>query len=262
MTMLAGEARLPYNRPPLSKGLLRGSVEPDAVFVAPAETYDEVEIDVRLDASVTTVDPRARTVTLASGEEVGYERLVLATGSTPRRLGIPGEGLPGVFSYRTLDDALGVQDAARTAGRALIVGAGFIGMETAASLRTLGLGVTVIEPGERLFAALAHPELSSALAQLYRDRGVEVVLGDALTELARRRSPQATRRPSVDVASRPTSRSSASASSRQHGTSPTRVSPSTAARSWSTNTCARAIQTSSRSATSRASTTRSPVAGT
>ncbi len=183
VTMLAGEARLPYNRPPLSKGLLRGSVEPDAVFVAPAETYDEVEIDVRLDASVTTVDPRARTVTLASGEEVGYERLVLATGSTPRRLGIPGEGLPGVFSYRTLDDALGVQDAARTAGRALIVGAGFIGMETAASLRTLGLGVTVIEPGERLFAALAHPELSSALAQLYRDRGVEVVLGDALTEL-------------------------------------------------------------------------------
>ena len=108
---------------------------------------------------------------------------MLATGSTPRRLGIPGEGLEGVFTYRTLDDALGVRDAARTAGRALIVGAGFIGMETAASLRTLGLGVTVIEPGERLFAALAHPELSSALAQLYRDRGVELVLGDAVTEL-------------------------------------------------------------------------------
>ena len=125
MTMLAGEARLPYNRPPLSKGLLRGSVEPDAVFVAPAETYDEVEIDVRLDASVTTVDPRARTVTLASGEEVGYERLVLATGSTPRRLGIPGEGLPGRLQLsHPRRRARRARTPPRTAGRALIVGKG------------------------------------------------------------------------------------------------------------------------------------------
>ena len=132
---------------------------------------------------MTAVDPSAGTVTVADGEEVGYDRLVLATGSTPRRLGISGEGLEGVFSYRTLDNALAVRAAANPTGRVLIVGAGFIGMETAASLRSLGLEVTVIEPGDRLFAALAHPELSSALERLYRERGVELVLGDVVTEL-------------------------------------------------------------------------------
>ena len=135
VTMLSAEARLPYNRPPLSKGLLRGTIEPDAVFVEPSTAYDELGVDVRLGASTTTVDPGAGTVRLAGGEEVAYDRLVLASGSAPRRLGIPGEDLSGVFSYRTLDDALGVREAAQTAGRVLVVGAGFIGMETAASLR-------------------------------------------------------------------------------------------------------------------------------
>ena len=183
VTMLSAEASLPYNRPPLSKGLLRGTIEPDAVLVDPAAAYAELEIDIRLEAPVVAVDPSAGKVVLADGEELGYDRLVLATGSTPRRLGIPGEDLEGVFSYRTLDDALGVRAAAGAAGRVLIVGAGFIGMETAASLRSLGLEVTVIEPGERLFAALGHPGLSTSLEQLYRDRGVELVLGDVVTEL-------------------------------------------------------------------------------
>ena len=171
------------NRPPLSKGLLRGTIEPDAVLVDPTAAYAELEIDLRLEARVVAVDPSAGKVVLADGEELGYDRLVLATGSTPRRLGIPGEDLEGVFSYRTLDDALGVRAAAGAAGRVLIVGAGFIGMETAASLRSLGLEVTVIEPGERLFAALGHPGLSTSLEQLYRDRGVEILLGDVVTEL-------------------------------------------------------------------------------
>ena len=183
VTMLSAEARLPYNRPPLSKGLLRGTIEPETVLVDPAAAYAELEIGIRLEAPVVAVDPIAGNVVLADGEELGYDRLVLATGSTPRRLGIPGEALEGVFSYRTLDDALGVREAARTAGRVLIVGAGFIGMETAASLRSLGLEVTVIEPGDRLFAALGNPELSTSLEQLYRDRGVELLLGDVVTEL-------------------------------------------------------------------------------
>lgn len=183
VTMLSAEASLPYNRPPLSKGLLRGTIEPEAVLVDPATAYAELEIDIRLEAPVAAVDQSAATVVLDDGEELGYDRLVLATGSTPRRLGVPGEALEGVFSYRTLDDALGVREAARTAGRVLVVGAGFIGMETAASLRSNGLDVTVIEPGQRLFAALGHPELSTSLEQLYRDRGVELVLGDVVTEL-------------------------------------------------------------------------------
>src|SRR4051794_9694058 len=154
MTMLSAEAHLPYNRPPLSKSLLRGTVEPDAVVVEPATAYAELDVDVRLDASVTGVDTSTSTVRLAGGEAVGYDRLVLAGGSAPRKLGVPGDPLEGVSSYRPLDDALRVRDAARWAERALVVGAGFIGMETAASLRSLGLDVTVVEPGDRLFTAL------------------------------------------------------------------------------------------------------------
>jgi len=181
VTMLSAEAHLPYNRPPLSKSLLRGTVEPDAVVVEPATAYAELDVDVRLGASVTGVDTSTSTVRLAGGEAVGYDRLVLASGSAPRKLGVPGDHLEGVSSYRTLDDALRVRDAARSAERALVVGAGFIGMETAASLRSLGLDVTVVEPGDRLFTALGSPELSSVLARLYRDRGVEIVLGDAVS---------------------------------------------------------------------------------
>ena len=91
VSMLSAEASLPYNRPPLSKGLLRGTIEPDAVLVDPTAAYAELEIDIRLEARVVAVDPSAGKVVLADGEELGYDRLVLATGSTPRRLGIPGE---------------------------------------------------------------------------------------------------------------------------------------------------------------------------
>ena len=181
LTMLSAETQLPYNRPPLSKGFLRGTIAIEDVFAEPATAYRELDVDVRLGASVKTVDTKARLVVTAAGTTLGYARLVLASGSLPRRLDIPGEGLEGVHTYRTLDDALAVREAATTARSAVVVGAGFIGMETAASLRTLGLEVTVIEPAEGLYARLANPELSRALARLYRDRGVEVILGDVPT---------------------------------------------------------------------------------
>src|SRR5690349_21281976 len=93
VTILSAEAHLPYNRPPLSKGLLRGAIEPEAVTVEPAAAYGELGIDVRLGMSVTAVEAEAGIVSLAGGEEIAYDQLVLATGSAPRRLGIPGERL-------------------------------------------------------------------------------------------------------------------------------------------------------------------------
>ena len=150
-------------------------MEPDAA-------YADLDVDVHLGSAVTSVDTHTTRVLLADGTDVDYTRLVLASGSAPRRLGAPGEQLEGISSYRTLDDALRVREAAASAGRAVIIGAGFIGMETAASLRTLGLDVTLIEPGDRLFAALGSPELSRSLEALYRERGVEVMLGNAVTE--------------------------------------------------------------------------------
>src|SRR4051794_3298788 len=98
VTILSAEARLPYHRPPLSKGLLRGTVEPDGVLVEPAAAYDELDVDVRLGARVTEVNPNRRKVVLADGETLGYDRLVLASGSTPRQLRVPGEDLAGGFS--------------------------------------------------------------------------------------------------------------------------------------------------------------------
>jgi NTE family protein len=111
-----------------------------------------------------------------------YDRLVLASGSMPRPLDVPGEDLRSVHTFRTLDDAESVRHAAESADRALVVGAGFIGMETSASLRRRGLEVTLIEPGDFLFAALRNPAVSAELVRLYRDRGITVLLGDSVVE--------------------------------------------------------------------------------
>ena len=182
VTVLSAEPALPYNRPPLSKGFLRGELDADAVFVEQAAAYTELDVEVRLGTTVTGVDTGRRSVTIADGTDVGYGRLVLATGAFPRPLGVAGERLAGVHSFRTLADAEAVRAAAATAESALVVGAGFIGMETAASLRRRGLAVTLVEPADGLFAALRAPVVSRSLERLYRDHGVNVLLGDSIAE--------------------------------------------------------------------------------
>jgi NADPH-dependent 2,4-dienoyl-CoA reductase/sulfur reductase-like enzyme len=183
LTVISADGDPPYNRPPLSKAFLRGEVEADAVFVEPPGAYAGLRVDLRLGSTVAGVDPRRRAVTLADGETLGYERLVLATGALPRTLGAPGEDLEGVHTFRTLADARAVREAATSAERALVVGGGFIGMETAASLRRRGLEVTQIDRAGGLFAALQAPALSRSLERLYRERGIELILGDTVAEL-------------------------------------------------------------------------------
>ena len=178
VTILALEAEPPYNRPPLSKGYLRGEMEADDTLVQPRADYAAADIALRSGAEATAVDTAARTVTLAGGEQVAYDRLVLASGSLPRALGIPGEELAGVHGYRTLDDARAVRAAAEAGARALVVGGGFIGMETTASLRRRGLEVTQIDVADHLYASLQAPPLSASLERLYRAKGVDVILGD------------------------------------------------------------------------------------
>ena len=182
VTMLSADTDPPYNRPPLSKGFLRGEMEADAVFVEPEGTYAELDIDLRLGCTVTGVEPGERTVSLAGGGSLPYDRLVLASGSLPRALGTPGETLEGVHTYRTLRNASDVRAAAESASSALVVGGGFIGMETTASLRRRGLAVTQVDLADDLYASLQAPELSKSLERLYRERGVEVILGDVVAE--------------------------------------------------------------------------------
>jgi 3-phenylpropionate/trans-cinnamate dioxygenase ferredoxin reductase subunit len=182
VTILARESDPPYNRPPLSKGFLRGELEADDTLVQPEAAYEAAGIDLRLGAEVTGVDTSAHTVALADGSSAPYDRLVLASGSLPRALGLPGEQLAGVHTYRTLADAQAVRSAAEPGTKALVIGGGFIGMETTASLRRRGLEVTQIDVGDHLYASLQAPQLSLSLERLYRERGVELVLGDQVEE--------------------------------------------------------------------------------
>jgi NADPH-dependent 2,4-dienoyl-CoA reductase/sulfur reductase-like enzyme len=184
VTIISSDDRPPYNRPPLSKGFLRGDIEDEQqTFVEPLEFYDDNVIDLRLGTEATSLDPGSREVTLSDGQRIAYGTLVLATGARPRVLPVPGADRVGVHTYRTLADATAVRAEAAEAHKAVVVGGSFIGSEVAASLRLRGLDVTVVEMGERLMPALSSDELSAQLADLYREHGVELALGDSIEEL-------------------------------------------------------------------------------
>jgi 3-phenylpropionate/trans-cinnamate dioxygenase ferredoxin reductase subunit len=175
ITLVGEEPTLPYNRPALSKKYLRGE-KTETPYVEDETFYRDHDVDVLLETRAVAVDPAAHTVRLGDGSLLGYEQLLLATGATPRRLPVPGHDLDGVFSLRTVVDSAAIRDAANSGKRAVVVGGGFIGMEAAASLRQLGLEVTLIHMGWGLFDRLGSTELSDQLAALYRERGVDLLL--------------------------------------------------------------------------------------
>jgi NADPH-dependent 2,4-dienoyl-CoA reductase/sulfur reductase-like enzyme len=177
IALLSGEQSLPYHRPPLSKRYLRGEVGPDGTLVEPEEFYAENGVELLLGTEVAEVDPRERSVRTV-GASYGYGRLLLATGSQPRTLDVPGADLSGVFGLRSLEDSTAIREAAGQARDAVVVGSGFVGMEVAASLTELGLDVSLISRDVDLFASLRSPEISDHLVSLYRRRGVDVVRGD------------------------------------------------------------------------------------
>lgn len=183
VVVLAAEPDPPYNRPPLTKGLLRGEQDRASTFVQPPEAWEDAVVELRLETPVEAIHPDDHEVELAGGERVGYGTLVVATGARPRALALPGADLVGVHPYRTLADAEAVSAAAEEARSAIVVGGSFIGAETAASLRARGLDVTLVELGEMLMPQLRCPELSAQLLDLYREEGVEVLLGTQLEEL-------------------------------------------------------------------------------
>jgi NADPH-dependent 2,4-dienoyl-CoA reductase/sulfur reductase-like enzyme len=182
IVLVSADSAVPYHRPPLSKRFLRGEIEADGTFVAPPDFYRDQNVELRLETEVERVRPGDRELELRGGERLRYERLVLATGGTPRRLGVPGEDLEGVFRLRTLADSSAIREAARSARRAVVIGGSFIGSEVAASLRTLGLDVTLVHRGSGLFDVLGSPGLSDHLSSLYGSRGVELVFGDEAAE--------------------------------------------------------------------------------
>jgi len=174
ITLVSDEEHLPYDRPPLSKEVLRA--ETDDVTLKPAEFYQENDIAVRLGSPATSLDTEAQTVTLGNGDVIGYDELVIATGLVPKRIpSIPD--LEGVRVLRTLDESLAMRRHAGEIRRAVVIGAGFIGCEVTASLRKLGVEVTLVEPQPTPLASVLGQEIGELVARLHRAEGVDVRCG-------------------------------------------------------------------------------------
>lgn len=181
--MLGEERHAPYQRPPLSKGLLTGKTQPDSLALKGEDYFREQDIDLRLGTRATALDAGRHELILADGNTLCYQELVLATGARCRPLPVPGSTLSGVFNLRTLDDALALSDTLPRTERACIIGGGFIGLEVAAALATRGVSVTLIESHGRLLARSLPPTLSDYLAQHQRDQGVDIRLGGQISQL-------------------------------------------------------------------------------
>jgi len=177
--MVCAEPDPPYDRPPLSKELLAGTVEEESVAYRPAWWYEEKQVELRLGARAKALDPEARTVALDSGAELRYEKLLIATGSAARRLPFL-EGYENVHALRTLADARLLRQELVPGARLAIVGAGFIGQEVAATARRLGVEVTMIEALETPLAPILGEEVGAWFADLHLSEGVRVMTGAML----------------------------------------------------------------------------------
>ncbi|MFD7660190.1 NAD(P)/FAD-dependent oxidoreductase [Actinosynnema sp. NPDC059797] len=181
VVLVGDEVERPYERPPLSKGYLLGDQDRAAVHVHDERWYEDNAVELRLGRAVTALDRADRHVVLADGERVGYTRLLLATGSSPRRLSVPGEELPGVHHLRRLDQADRLREALTPGSRVVIAGAGWIGLEVAAAARARDCAVTVVEPAPTPLHAVLGPELGGFFADLHRHRGVGFRFGGRVT---------------------------------------------------------------------------------
>jgi 3-phenylpropionate/trans-cinnamate dioxygenase ferredoxin reductase subunit len=177
ITLVAAESRRPYERPDLSKGVIGGKKTPDDLFVHPEDWYAEHSVELVLGTTATGLDRDRRVVTLDSGRDVSYDRLLLATGATPRTLNVPGADLAGVHYLRTAEDSLALTEAIGSSSSVVVVGGGWIGLEIAAGAKEKGLDVTVVEPQPTPLYGVMGPEVGELWAQLHRSHGVDVRTG-------------------------------------------------------------------------------------
>ncbi|KAA6215234.1 pyridine nucleotide-disulfide oxidoreductase [Streptomyces albofaciens JCM 4342] len=178
IVMVGDDTALPYQRPPLSKGYLTGHSGPEAVRLHGPEYYAEKSVQVLTGDPAVRVLPSDRRVLLRSGTELRYDHLVLATGARNRSLPVPGADLPGVVGLRTLAEADVLRERLASAGRLVVVGGGFVGMEVSSSATALGVRVSVIEAHERVMARAVTPVTSAFFAEAHRARGVRLELGE------------------------------------------------------------------------------------
>ena len=181
--LIGAESALPYQRPPLSKAYLKGEMEEARLYFKPAEWYESERVNVLTGLEATKIDRTNRHIILSNGGEVEYDALIIATGSRPRPLPLPGANLGNVFELRGLTDVQALAPEATAGKHAVIVGAGYIGLEAAAVARQLGLDVTVLEMADRVLARVTSPAISDYYTKLHQRHGVTIRTGARLEAL-------------------------------------------------------------------------------
>jgi 3-phenylpropionate/trans-cinnamate dioxygenase ferredoxin reductase subunit len=176
LVLVGDEPLLPYQRPPLSKKFLAGELPAERLTIKPATFYEQARIELKLGVKAESLELAGHTLTLADGERLGYDRLLLATGSAPRRLTVPGDALAGVYYLRTLADVERIRAELTTAARVVVVGGGYIGLEVAATCRGLGHAVDVIEMTDRVMNRVVAPAVSEFYQAEHQRAGVRLHL--------------------------------------------------------------------------------------
>ena len=174
ITLLGQEPNAPYERPPLSKDYLQGKADRDSIFVHPEQWYAEHAVELSLDSAGASLHPASRTVSTATGGRLHYDKLLLATGSKPRRLDVPGADLDGVYYLRNVEDSDRLKIEFAQVNRAVIIGAGWIGLETASAARAAGLEITLLVSGDLPLQHVLGPEVAPIFAELHRSHGVDL----------------------------------------------------------------------------------------
>jgi len=183
LTIVSAEHSPPYERPPLSKGFLAGRDSEESTRIVPNDFYSAHGIDLRLETEVTGVAAAAKRIQLRSGEELAFDKLILATGSRVRTLDVPGASLAGIFYLRSVEDSKRIRERAATAKRAAVIGGGFIGMEVASVLAQKDIQVTMIVREARVFPQLFSTEMAAFFQNYYKARGVQFTMQATIREL-------------------------------------------------------------------------------
>ena len=181
IVLVGDEAHLPYQRPPLSKKFLSGDLHAERLYVKPPAFYDDPQIELRLETSITKINRESKTLGTDSGDDIPYDKLVLALGSRVRRLSIEGADLDGVHYLRSIADVGGIRAELQNKKHVVIVGAGYIGLEVAAVTRQLGLDVTVVEMADRVMGRVVSPEISDFYQIEHASHGVKLRLSTGIT---------------------------------------------------------------------------------
>lgn len=183
LTILSADGSIPYERPPLSKSFLAGKDTEASIFINAEDFYRNHEIEIKLNCVADRVDPARKSVRLRSGEEIGFEKLVVATGARVRTLDVPGSDLAGVYYLRTLEDSKRIRQKMGSAKRAVVIGDGFIAMEVTSVLAQKGIETTMVLPDDRIWKRFFTPPMSRFFENYYAARGVRFAKNTKVVEL-------------------------------------------------------------------------------